>query len=168
MWPSLGPERGAAGYLEVFILVAIAVGGSGLVLGVAMRYVGGDGGPAVSIVSAQIRQGAEGALETVAVDDTGGGALGTLVISTSDPPPGAGYCYSVLAPASGTVLSTDCPGSSPFDGEVAVPASVGPGGSLVVELVVTGGRFAVGSAHQVTVTSSGGAQAAAEALVVPA
>jgi hypothetical protein len=152
----------------VFILVGIAVGGSGVVFGAATALLGGAPGPSVSIVSASIRQGPYSAVESVTVADAGTAPLGPFVISTSQAPGAGVYCYSVEDPSSRALLSSTCPATSADPGEVAVPASVPAGGSLLVELVITGGSFALGSDHQVSVTTSSGAGAAADVQVDPA
>ncbi|MDG7010990.1 MAG: hypothetical protein JRN57_02600 [Nitrososphaerota archaeon] len=164
----MGPrgKRGVSGYLEVFILIGVAVGGSGLVFGAAARYVGSGAGPSVSIVSATIRQGPYSAVESVTVSDTGTEPLGSLVITTSPAPPSAPYCYSVETPESGALISEACI-SQGDPGSVLVLAGARSGGSVLLELVITGAAFAVGSDHQVSVTAAGGAQASTDVQVVP-
>ena len=157
-----------SGYIEVFILVAIALGGSGMVLGAAGALVGSASAPSVGVASAAIRQGPYTAVESVTVSDLGTGPLGAFTITTSQAPAAASYCYSVEDPAGGAVLSTTCPGYAVDPGTVVVTVAVKPGGSEVVELVITGGAFLLGSAHQISVTTSSGAQAAADVQVVPA
>lgn len=152
----------------MFILVGIAVGGSGLVFGAAAALLGSGPSPSLSIVSASIRQGPYSAVERVTVADAGTASLGSFVITTSQAPASANYCYSVESPSSGALLYSSCPTASADPGTVALSTRIPPGGSLTVELVVTGGAFAIGSDHLVSVTTSSGAGATADAQVVPA
>lgn len=157
-----------AGYVEVFILVAIAIGGSGLVFSAALSLLGSGTGPGVGIVSAAIRQGPSGAVETVTVADLGAEPLGAFVVSTSGAPAAATYCYSVEDAGGGALISTTCPAASVDPASVDVAASVPAGGAVDVQFVITGASFAQGSGHQITVTAAGGAQASAFAQVAPA
>ena len=152
-------------YLEVFLLIGVALGGAGLVFGGGAALLGSASGPSASIVSVSIRQGSYSAVESVTVEDVGTQPLGALTVVTSGAPPSALYCYSVEVPGSGALLASTCPSLSSDPGTVNLPAAAGEGGSVLVELVVTGGSFAVGSTHLVSVTASSGAQAAAEVQV---
>lgn len=152
----------------MFILVGVAIGGSGLVLGAASSFLGAGSGPSVSIVAASIRVGGSTAVESVAVEGSGGAPLGSFVLATSQAPAAATYCYSVEDLRSGALLSTTCPAPSADPGRVSVPAVAGGGGSVLVELVISGGVFAAGSSHQVSVTAADGAQANVDVQAVPA
>ncbi|MDE1858457.1 MAG: hypothetical protein KGI26_05285 [Thaumarchaeota archaeon] len=166
----MGPRAraGVSIYLEVFLLIGIALGGAGLVFGAAATLVGSASGPSASIVSASIRQGPYSAVESVTVEDVGTQPLGALTVVTSGAPASGMYCYSVEDPGSGAVLASTCPSLMADPGTVTLSAGVGEGGSVLVELVVTGGSFAVGSTHLVSVTAASGAQADAEVQVAPA
>ena len=155
-------------YLEAFLLIGVALGGSGLVFGAAATLLGSASGPSASIVSASIRQGPYSAVESVAVEDVGTQPLGALTVVTSGAPASALYCYSVEDPGSGALLASTCPSLSADPGTVNLPAGVGQGGSVLVELVVTGWSFVVGSTHLVSVAASSGAQAAVEVQVAAA
>ena len=161
-------KRGVSTYLEVFLLIGVAIGGSGLVLGAATRYLGSSSGPSVSIVSAAIRQGPYSAVESVAVAESGAGSLGAFNLTTSQAPESAPYCYSVDDPVSGEVLSSTCPGQAVGPGTIEIPPGSVRGGSVLVEVVVAGWAFAPGSSHLVSVTASDGSEASAEVEVVPA
>lgn len=157
-----------SGYLEVFILIGVALGGTGLVFGAATQLLGSASGSSVAIVSASIRQGAHSAVESIAVADTGTRPLGDLTITTSEAPAPSRYCFSAEDLARGVLLSSTCPAAAGDPGRVEVQADVGPGGSVLVELVITGGAFTLGSEHLIAVTASGGAQSGAYVQVVPA
>ncbi|MCL5672575.1 MAG: hypothetical protein JRN13_03115 [Nitrososphaerota archaeon] len=161
-------RRGVAGFLEVFILIAVAMGGAALVMEAALGYFAAMGGGSVSVAGASIRQGPYSAVETVLVTDTSGTALGSFVVSTSGAPSSAGYCYSVYDPSDQGLLASACPaaGSDPASVRVATP--LGSGAAVLVEVVVSGDPFAIGSSHLVTVTAADGAQQAVEVEVVPA
>ncbi|MDG6986054.1 MAG: hypothetical protein JRM73_04830 [Nitrososphaerota archaeon] len=155
-------------YLEVFILIGVAIGGSAVVYGAASRYVGALSGPSVTVAAASIRQGSYSAVESVTVDGSADGQAGTLVISTSGAPTAASYCYSVMDPYTGAVSTSTCPSMSSDPATVSIPVPAQGWTGVLVQLIVTGGGFALGSGHLVTVTASEGAQATAEVQVVPA
>lgn len=122
----------------------------------------------MSIVSAVIRQGPYSAVETVTVAEAGTGTLGAFELTTSQAPASASYCYSVQDPQGGAPVATTCPAQEADPGTVEVAAGSVRGGSVEVELIVTGGGFALGSVHLVSVTASDGSQASAQVQVVPA
>ena len=155
-------------YLEVFILVAVALGGSGIVFGAAARYIGALSGPSISVASASIRQGPYSAVESITVAAASGGPVGTLVLSTSAAPETASYCYSVTDPYTGAALTSTCPSMATDPAVVSIPALAQGWSGVLIQLIVTGGEFTLGSAHQVTVTASDGAQATVDVQVVPA
>ncbi len=163
------PDRcGVAGYLEVFILIAVAMGGAALVMGAALGYFAAMGGGSVSVVGASIRQGPYSAVETLLVTDDSGTALGSFAVTTSGAPSAASYCYSVYDTSDRAVLASSCPAPGSDPGSVRVATALVPGATVLVEVVVSGDAFAVGSSHLVTVTAAEGAQQAVEVRVVPA
>ncbi|MDG6920073.1 MAG: hypothetical protein JRN59_00915 [Nitrososphaerota archaeon] len=163
------PERkGVAAYLEVFILIGVAMGGAALVMEAALGYYASLDGPSVSIAGASIRQGAGSAVETLLVTDTSGTGLGAFVVSTSGAPSSMTYCYSVYDPADQALLASACPapGSDPASVDVGYP--LGAGATALVELVVAGDVFTIGSSHLVAVTTAAGSGEGVEVRVVPA
>jgi hypothetical protein len=168
-WSNLELDRPAvAGYLEAFILVGVAMGASALVYSASVSYLAGASGPSVGISSASIVQGSASAVERVTVANAGGSPLTGFGLDTEGAPPGATYCYYLQDPATGARLTSKCPGALVEPGAAEFTATVPPGASLTVVLVIAGAGFVVGSAHQVSVVSSNGAGAVAEVRVVPA
>ena len=138
-----------------------------MVFWAAAGYLAPLSGPSLSVGSAPIRQGTYSAVESLTVTDSGTGTIGSFVVTTTDAPASAEYCYYLESPENGTVLTTNCPPTATDPGSVLVGTSIRPGETVVVELLITGGNFGLGSEHQISVTSSSGAQASTEALVVP-
>jgi hypothetical protein len=162
-------ERSAvAGYLEVFILIGVAVAGTAVVFGAAQKYSATLEGPSISISEASIRQGTYVALETLAVYNSGEVPASSFYVSTPQAPSSASYCYAVLNPATMIPVASTCPSMSANPTSVEIPCSLPPGGALLVEIAIAGADFAVGSSSAVTVTTSAGAQATVSVQPVPA
>ena len=159
---------GVSGYLEVFILIGIATGGAGLVLGGLSEYASTYQGPSLSISGASIRQGTNLAIETLTVYNSGSGPSSAFMISTSQAFASTSYCYSVLDPRTATQVSSTCPTLTADPREVPIASVLLPGEALLVELFIAGTAFSPGADPLVTVTASTGAQASEEVPVVPA
>jgi hypothetical protein len=163
---NLKRRAGISVYIEVFILIAIAMVGSGIVYSAVTRYEHAATGPAISVSDATIRQGANQAVERVVLTNTGTVAFSSLILTNLGAPTGATYCLSLLNPSSGTVLSSSCPaGSNPS--VISVPTALGPGQAVLVSVTVYGSVFAVGSTYTL-IASSGGSQASQQVTAVPA
>jgi hypothetical protein len=163
---NLKRRAGVSVYIETFILIAIAVVGSGIIYSAVTRYEHGATGPAISASDATIRQGANQAVERVVLTNTGTVAFSSLTLTNLGAPTGATYCLSVLNPSSGTVLSSRCPaGSNPS--VISVSTALGPGQAVLISVTVYGSVFAVGSTYTLIV-SSGGSQTSLQVMAVPA
>jgi hypothetical protein len=165
------PPRGRAGastYLEVFILIGIAVGGSAAVLGAVLPYASAVQGPGVTIEDVAIRQGTYLALERLTVVNSGQSPMPSFVISTSPASPSAPYCYTLYNPATGDQLGGTCPVMAMGPGSVPVTYSVPFGQALGIVITIMGAAFRVGSQYAVTVTTSAGAQQTVGLQVAPA
>jgi hypothetical protein len=157
---------GISVYIEVFILIAIAMVGSGIVYSAVTRYENAATGPAISVSDATIRQGANQAVERVVLANTGTVAFSSLTLTNLGAPTGATYCLSQLNPSTGSLISSSCPaGLNPS--VITLPTSLGPGQAVLVSVTVYGGMFTIGAAYTLIV-SSGGAQASMQVLAVPA
>lgn len=156
-----------AAYLEAFILVGVAIGGSALVFGSAMGLVS-QHGPGISVTDAAIRQGGQFALESLLVSDTGDTPLGSFVVSTGGVSAGASYCYTLYDPLTRSVVSSTCPVMAAGPGSVKVSAAVPPGRAVLLVMTLAGEAFQPGSVSRLTVTASGGAQQGLDVEVVPA
>ena len=161
-------RRGVSTYLEVFLLVGVAIGGSAIVMGSVYRYLWPIGGPTVAVEGATIRQGTDAAVESMLVVNTGDSPISSFVVTTAQPPQGATFCYTLLDPASGSPLSTTCPSMQAGPGSLQVSDTLVPGAGVEVELVLVGGAFSVGSMQLLTVTAWTGTQDSVGAEVVPA
>lgn len=160
-------RHGASTYLELFLLIGVATGGSALVYTTAGTYAAGAQGPVVSVSAATIRQGSGIAVERLAVSNTGVGPFLTVTISTPLLPSSAMYCYSVSR-STGPVSST-CPVLSTNPSSVTVAANLPPGDTVTIQLTILGGSvFAVGSTYTVVVTTSNAAQASLQVVALPA
>lgn len=155
-------------YLATFILIAVAVAGSALVYGAASSLASSAGGPSVAVYDGTVRQGAYFATESLAVSNLGRSSFSNFTITTLPGPAGGAYCYSLVDPKSLDPEGTTCPEMVPGPGTVEVPYPLPPGGSVLVDIYVTGGTFTVGAGLQATVTTSTGAEGTTGLQVVPA
>jgi hypothetical protein len=169
MRSSLRPrrKRGISTFLETFILIGIAAGGSGVAMGAALRYFGSLGGGSISIVGASIRQGAFSAVESVTLVYSGETPAASFTLSTSQAPSSASFCLSLFDPANETVLTDSCPSWQTDPGTVEVTTPLVPGDEVTIQLVITGGVFAVGSSHTVAITAEDGSQQIEQVMVTP-
>ena len=156
---------GVSTYVEVFVLGAIAGGGSAVVFSAASAYAGLLRGPSVSILGASITQGPYLALERVTVYNSGQVPLSSFTVSTSQAPDSASVCYLLLDPRTMTSVGATCPSMANDPGVVAVAHPLPSASALLVELMLTGGSFRIGATSTVTVTTSAGAQATQNVVV---
>ena len=161
-------RRGVAVYLEVFVLVGVALLGSALVFAAVSKYTSGDGGASVSISDLTIRQGDEAAVERMVVSNTGTVPVSTLEVDTSGVSSGVQFCYVVSDTESAETLESTCPTLSSMSPTVSLSAPIPQGQSVVVEFTIQGQAFVTGSTSEVVVVAADGAQASLSALVVPA
>jgi hypothetical protein len=152
----------------VFVLIGIAAGGSAAVLGAVLPYASSLQGPSVSIEDASLRQGAYLAIERLTVFNSGQVAMSSFVISTSQAPASAPYCYATYNTATGAELLSTCPATAGNPGSVSIGYPVPPGGAVGVVVTVVGTPYIVGEGCAVTVTTSSGAQQTSEVQVGPA
>jgi hypothetical protein len=157
-----------SGYLEVFVLVGVAMAATALVFGAMSAYASSLQGASVTLSSASIRQGTYVAFETLTVYNSGSVTSSALTVTTTSAPSSASYCYTLVDPATMATLSSSCPSGSANPGSVAISWQIVPGKGLLIGLTITGGAFAIGSSSLVTVTTSAGSQATLSVQVVPA
>jgi hypothetical protein len=160
-------RRGVSGYIEVFVLVGVAIAATALAFGAMTPYASSLQGAGVTISSASIRQGTYVALETLTVYNSGSVASSALTVTTTPSPSAASYCYTLVDPSTKAILYSSCPSGSTNPGSVAIAWQMPPGKGLLIELTITG-SFTIGSAPFVTVTTSAGSQATLSVQVVPA
>lgn len=155
-------------YVEVFVLIGIAAGGSALVLGAAIPLVSGPRGPSVEVQDGSIHQGAYLAIVRLTVMNPAQIPIATFDVSTSQVPSSASYCYAVHDLATGAQSAGTCPTTSGNPGSVTIDYPVKPGGAAAVVIEIFGQAFGIGSTCTITVTTSSGAQQTVGVLVAPA
>ncbi|MDG6909872.1 MAG: hypothetical protein JRN08_05845 [Nitrososphaerota archaeon] len=160
-------RRGVSTYLEVFVLIGLAVAGSGVVLGAGLNAASSSDGPALSLLDATVHQGRYFAVESVAIYNTGDKALGRTVLSTGGVPASSTYCYALYDPLGGTELASTCPAMATDPASVVLGSGPEPGRGVLVVLTVEGSPFAVGSSVRVAVTTDAGAQQSTDVGVSP-
>ena len=143
-------------YLEVFILIGVALGGSAIVADAAWTYSGSAQGPSLQVSGAAISQGTGAAVEKLTLYDSGNSQISGIALSTTGVSSSAQFCYSVLDPVKQSVLASTCPTLSSNPTSVSLQITIQPGGSAVIELLVTGTPFTIGSSYTVTVSTSQG------------
>ena len=166
----MGPRKrpGVSAYLETFILIGVALAGSGVVLAAGLRTLDSASGGSVSVSGGSIRQGEYFAVESLLVENTGSVPFGSFEVTTTGVSGSASYCYSIYDPAGGSPISGSCPRMGAGPAAVSVEATVPPGRGVLVEIRVAGPAFALGSVCTVTVTTSAGAQQSEGVEAVPA
>src|SRR5271157_2045385 len=82
MKSNLEPRAAVSTYLEVFVLIGIAIGGSALVYATTTKYQSVAQGAGVTVSQASIRQGLNQAVERLVVANTGTVTFSSFTIST--------------------------------------------------------------------------------------
>ncbi len=157
-----------SGYVEAFILIGIAAGGSAAVLGALFPYASALQGSAIAVEDAGVRQGAYLALVRLTVVNSGQTPIASFVVSTGQVSASGPYCYSVYRPTTGELLATTCPPAPGNPGAATVSYGIPPGGAVGVVITVMGAAFSVGATTALTVTASSGAQQTVGVQVAPA
>ena len=155
-------------YVEAFVLIGIAAGGSALVLQAALPFASSVGGPSVAIQDEGIRQGAYVATERLTVMNTGRAPVSSFIISTSQVPRSASYCYSIYDPATGAQSGGTCDATTANPSSVTISYPLQPGGATGVVITIIGSVFETGSTCTIAVTTSAGAQETVDVLVASA
>ena len=166
----MGPRAraGVSTFLEVFILVGVAFGGSSIAYGATGALSRSLQGPSLSVTGATISQGLDAAVERLTVYNSGSTAAGSFTVATTGVASSAQFCYSALNPVTKSIALSTCPTLSTNPTSVLFSTSLQPGASMVVELDLSGAPFVVGSSYPVTVSTRAGAQQTVEVEAVPA
>ena len=144
-------------YLELFILIAVAIGGSALVYSVAYQYQPVVQGPGVTISQASIRQGLNQAVERVVLANTGTAAFNSFTLSTAGIA-NAQFYVSLTDAASRSSIAPSSASGTTGDNSITENVALSPGQSIVVSItIVSGSEFTVGQSYAVAVSTSGGA-----------
>jgi hypothetical protein len=147
--------RAFSSYLATFLLVGVAVGGSGVVYEASLGYAGGQSA-GIRLQGASIRQGAGAAVLTVEAFNLGQAPITWLVFGLVGVPSSASFCYSLSDTATRATLADNCPTFTVNPTTVTIPQTIAPGGGVLVELTILGSPFVVGNGYLVSLTASSG------------
>ena len=166
----LGPSasRAASTYIETFILIGIAVGGSGIVFGAMGKFSASTQGPGVALSGATIRQGQYLAVLSLTLFNTGQSSITSVTLTTSGVLGPSSYCYSLLNPVTREVISGTCPTMASYSGSLPLTVTIPAGGGVLAELTLVGTPFTVGTSYLVSVITSAGAAESQSVQAVPA
>ena len=150
------------------MLIAVVLGASTLVYSAASRMAASaQGGAAVAISSATIKEGVDVAVERILVANTGSVVLNSFTVTTIGASSSATFYLSLLLPSTGFAVSSSCgAGTNPMS--VPVCLNLSPGQSVVVTITIDAGPFTVGTPYTVIVSSQQAAQASQRVLAAPA
>jgi hypothetical protein len=164
MSSNLRPRRQAiATYLQTFILIAVALGGSLLAYREVSAYADSAGGPTIQVWGASLRQGAGAAIERLTVSNSGTSEFPFVTVLNPDFAPLASYCYTVVS-ATGTDETGTCPSMEVNPTSIRVEANLTSGTTVVVTIIIEGGFVSQGRAYALLVTAPG-AEVASEQVV---
>lgn len=163
---TLSRRRAVSTYLETFVLIAVAAGGSTAVYSAMAGYVGSARGADFVLTGVEMRQGTYAALERVTVTNTGTTQLGALTVTTSISS-SPQYCVNLASGSTGGAVDFASPPPACGRGTVADPASitivpspaVGPGASVVLSVIIySPTEFQTGAEYGMVVSASGAAE----------
>ncbi len=162
-------------YIETFILIGIAVGGSAIVYSAMGGYASSAGGPSVAISDAVLWQGSSTAIERMVVTNTGTTSFASFTVVTARVSSTPSYCIT-LQSSSGMPVSFASPPSLCGSGTTGNPGSVTlspsnaipPGQSVILTLVIySSNEVSIGTGYTITLATSGGAQQEIVATAIP-
>jgi hypothetical protein len=167
-------RRAVSTYLETFVLIAVAAGGSAAIYSALGGYASSATGASFAVSGATIRQGTYAAVERISVANTGPVQLTSITVATgiSSTPQ---YCATLVDASSGTAVGFASPPPQCGAGTAADPASitltpspaVAPGESVVLSVVIySPGEFQAGAQYYIVVSASGAAEQVS-AVAVP-
>ena len=159
-------------YLEVFILIGVAIGGSALVYATTTKYQPVAQGPGVTVSQASIRQGSNQAVERMVMANTGTFSFSSFTISTVGTTGGIpnAQFYVTLTDVATSASITPSPASGTTgDSSVTETVTSSPGQSILASItIVSGSEFTIGQSYTVIVSTSGAAQASIQVVAIPA
>jgi hypothetical protein len=169
----LEPRRRAAisTYLEVFILIGVAVGGSALVYAVTNKYQPVAQGPGIITSQVSIRQGANQAIERLLVGNVGTVTFNSFTVSTTGSAGGiadAQFYVTLTNVAAGASITPSPASGTTGDRVITETATIAPGQSVLATItIVSANEFTVGQSYSIVVSLSG-AQVSSQVVVAPA
>jgi len=167
MSSSLKPRRqGVATYLQTFILIAVALGGSLLAYREVSGYASSAGGPTIQVWEASLRQGAGLTIERLVVSNSGNSGSPFVTVLNPDLAAGATYCYTAASMA-GTQEAGTCPSMDVNPTSIRVAAGLTPGNSLVVTVFIEGAAVHQGGVYPLLVTAPGSGVASERVVASP-
>jgi hypothetical protein len=173
----LEPDRrlGVSTYIETFILIGIAIGGSAIVYSAMGGYAASAGGPSVAVSNVALSQSSDVAVEKVTISNAGTTSFAWFTVRTAGVSSSLSYCaelsdstgkpigFSSPPPACGSGTATN-PGSITITPTTAIP----PGQAVILTVVVSyPSEFTIGASYSVTVSTSAGALQVVAAAAVP-
>jgi hypothetical protein len=162
-------RRGVSTFLQTFILIAIALGASLLVVRTISNYTTLASGPSISISGASIGQGSGAAVERLTVSNTGSVVVTSFTLLNPSIQGSVSYCTSTWDPKARALTSTTCPATRTNPGSIQFSQGLAPGGSTVIEVILIGGGvFTLGQAYTITVSAAPAALDAISVVAVPA
>lgn len=160
--------KGISTYLQTFLLIGVALGGSAIAYKTVYQYSGEAPTQSLAVSNPSIRQGTNFAVERITVTNQGTAALSSFSVLTQGISAALTYCASVWNPQTQTTIINNCPTMTANPTSVQFSASIPAGGSYVVVLTILGANaFTVGRSYELTLTSSGGSQAAVGVVATP-
>jgi hypothetical protein len=155
-------------YLELFILIAVAIGGSALVYAATYQYQPVVQGPGVTVSQASIRQGLNQAVERMIIANTGTVLFNSFTISTVGIA-NAQFYVALTDAASGSSITPPLPQGTTGDNSIAEGMTISPGQTIVASITIaSSGEFSIGQSYTVVVSISGGALTSVQVQAVPA
>jgi len=158
--------KGIATYLQTFVLIGVALGGSIIAFREVSAYANSSGGPAIQVWSASITQGAGVVIERLTVSDTGSTEFPYVIVLNPDLAAGASYCYT-LASTSGMAEGGTCPSMSTDPTSIRVGANLTSGGTLVVSIILEGSTVSQGTDYPLLVSAPGASVVSEQVVASP-
>ena len=171
---ALEQRKAISTYVETFILIAVAAGGSAAVYSALGGYASSASGASFVVSGATIRQGTYAAVERVSVANSGTVPLKSIEVAAgiSSAPQ---YCVALADLSSGAAIGLVPPPPQCGAGTAADPSlitvtpspPVEPGEGVVISVVIfSSGEFQVGADYYIVVSASGAAEQVS-AVAVP-
>jgi len=165
-------HKAVSTYIEVFILIGVAMAGSALVYAAIINYQLAVQGPEITISQASIRQGVNEAIERIVIANTGTVTLNSFTISTAGTSggiPNAQFYVALTNVATGASI-TPSPGSgNTGDNSITETAAISPGQSILVSITfVSSSEFTIGQTYTVIIDAPGSALASIQVVAIPA
>lgn len=152
-------ERAVATYLQTFVLIAVAIGGSSVAYRVVSAYAYSVGGPLITVLNGSLQQDSGVAVERLTVSDSGQTSFPYFLVLNPGLRDGGSFCYSVTSPA-GSIVTQTCPLMDSDPTSIMVNSSLTPGSTVVVAIVLKGaGVFTPGDSYPYFVTAPDAAEA---------